>query len=106
MPARLNLAMFAALAAAILAAPSAAEARCGSAVTLYAAYWCPYCKKTERFFSDHGVRYERVEISDNPLAQRAMRTRFGTTAVPVVVVDGKHVVGFDERWLRRALCLR
>lgn len=106
MPARLILAMFATLAVAMFAAPFPAAARCGAKVVLYAAHWCPYCKKTESFLAANGVRYQRIEVADNPLAQRAMRTRFGTTSVPVVIVDGKHVVGFDERWLRRALCLR
>ncbi len=85
---------------------SPARARCGdSGVTVFSAYWCPYCKMTERFLALRGVRYRRIEVEGRRHVERTMLDRFGTTAVPRVVVDGRHWAGHDERRLRRALCL-
>lgn len=83
-----------------------ASARCGrSGVTVYSAYWCPYCKQTEQFLASHGVRYRRIETGDGGRVRRDMLRRFGTAAVPLVIVDGRRWVGHDEARLRHALCL-
>jgi glutaredoxin 3 len=102
----LTVALLAGLASIFLSA-APAEARCGSkGVVLYDAYWCPYCKQVKDLFARHGVRYRRIETTRNQQAQAEMMRRFGTVTVPVIVVDGTAVIGFDESRLRQLLCLR
>lgn len=81
-----------------------AKAACWQSVTVYAETGCPYCAKTEQFLSENGVQYERIEV-DNADVIDEIQQKFGARSVPVVVVDGRFVVGYDEAWLRQNLCL-
>jgi glutaredoxin len=83
------------------------HANCGiRGVFVFSAYWCPACRATEQFLASYRVSYQRLEVTGNQQVQQFMREHFGTTAIPVVVVDGNHVLGYDAVWLREALCLR
>jgi glutaredoxin len=84
-----------------------AHASCGSGgVFLFKAYWCPVCRVVEQFFASYGVTYRQIEVTDNAPAQEFMREHFGSTAIPVVVVDGNVNVGYNAEWLKDALCIR
>jgi glutaredoxin len=96
------------LTAAVLLATAVppADAECGSrGVYIFSAYWCPVCRTTEQFLERYGVNYQRLETTNKPDVQEFMRHNFGTTAIPVVVVDSEFLVGFDAFWLRAALCI-
>ncbi len=88
------------LAAAIVIPFSGAKAGCGDSVTVYAQEGCPWCQKVENFLNENGVQYERIE-ADFGMTQRL----FGKRVVPVTIVDGIYIIGFNESSLRRVLCL-
>ena len=101
----MKMLMFALVVFAAIASP--AHANCGNqGVYLFSAHWCPACQATERFLTSNRVSYQRIEVTDNPRAQNFMRERFGTTAIPVVVVDGGYKLGYNSAWLQAALCLQ
>ena len=84
-----------------------ANASCGrDGVVLFAAYWCPYCRRAEIFLKAQQIPYRRIETSNNRRIQLFMLRQFGTTGVPVIVIDNSFRVGFDEGWLKKALCLQ
>ncbi len=87
-------------AAAIVIPLGGAKAGCGDSVTVYAREGCPWCEKVETFLNDNGVQYERIE-ADYEMTQRL----FAKRVVPVTVIDGIYIIGFNESALRRALCL-
>jgi thioredoxin reductase (NADPH) len=37
-----------------------------SSITVYSTIWCPDCKRAKKFFGEHRVQYETVDIEDNP----------------------------------------
>jgi glutaredoxin len=82
-----------------------AEAACGTSVTVYAKEGCPFCEKTENFLNENGVEYTRLDVED-PDVLRELQQNYNTSYVPVVVVDGQHVIGNNIGWLRQVLCLR
>jgi len=84
-------------------APTTASAACGSkGVAVYDASWCPYCKKVKALLSRHNIRYTVIDASS---ARGYMARKFGTTSIPVTVIDGSHVVGFNEARIRQLLCI-
>jgi len=92
--------------AAVAACASPVQAECGSkGVYVFSAYWCAVCKRTEEFLDNNDISYERIETTNNPAVRGYMVENFGTTAVPVVVVDGEHTIGYDADWLNIMLCL-
>jgi glutaredoxin len=94
-----------AIMASIMIAP--ASASCGrDGVVVFAAYWCPYCRRAEAFLKTWGIPYRRIETANNRRVQRFMIEKFGSVGVPVVLIDDSFRVGFDEVWMKKALCLR
>ena len=80
-------------------APQAAEA--GEAkptrheVVIYTTPECPYCKYAKEFLSQKGVFYTEKDVSTDPAARDEMIALTGKSAVPVVVIDGEPIVGFN-----------
>ncbi|MBQ6396378.1 glutaredoxin family protein [Candidatus Saccharibacteria bacterium] len=54
---------------------------------------CVYCHALLEWLDEQGVKYEEVDASSDP----------DITAVPVTEIDGKRIVGFDRRAIKKAL---
>lgn len=74
-----------------------------SQVKIYTTPTCVYCKKTKAFFQEHNVTYEEKDVSKDSAAVEEMVQKSGQMGVPVIEVDDKIIVGFDEAALRKAL---
>lgn len=75
-------------------------------VTIYSTPTCPWCKTTKRFFDSNGVKYEEKDVAADLAARQDMMRKSGQMAVPVIDVDGRIIVGYDEPHLREALGLK
>jgi glutaredoxin-like YruB-family protein len=75
-------------------------------VTIYTTPTCPWCKTTKKFFQDNGVQYAEKDVASDLAARQDMITKSGQMAVPVIDVDGRIIVGYDEPNLREALNLK
>jgi len=94
------------LAAAIAAplhclAPLQAQAGCSRSVTLYNAYWCPYCKQVRDILARNHIRYS-IQDATTARVQAVMIRKFGDTAVPRTVIGGVVVEGVDEARIKQA----
>jgi glutaredoxin len=77
------------------AAPSSAEASCSRSVTMYNAWWCPYCRQVRAILARNHIRYSILDAT-SPRVQEIMLRRFGDTAAPRTVIGGVVVEGVDE----------
>lgn len=79
--------------------PPAARARSGShEVVLYTTSWCGWCKKTRSWLDGKGVDYVDKDVESDGDAAEEMRDLVGGDAgVPVVVIDGEVIRGFDQK---------
>jgi glutaredoxin len=84
-----------AVAALLSTAPSSAEASCSRSVTMYNAWWCPYCRRVRAILARNHIRYSLLDVS-SPRVKANMLRRFGNTAVPRTVIGGIVVEGDDE----------
>jgi len=92
----------AAIAAPLLClAPLQAQAGCSRSVTLYNAYWCPYCKQVRDILARNHIRYS-IQDATTARVQAVMITKFGDTAVPRTVIGGVVVEGVDEARIKQA----
>jgi glutaredoxin 3 len=64
-------------------------------VVIYTTPACPYCKYAKEFLSQKGVFYTEKDVSTDPAARDEMIALTGKSAVPVVVIDGEPIVGFN-----------
>ena len=74
-------------------------------VTVYSWPGCPYCIRAKQFLKDNGVAFEDIDVSDDKEKAQEMVKKSGQMAVPVLEIDGKIIVGFDEGSIKDALGL-
>lgn len=81
------------------AAPPAAPAPSGAHdVVLYTTSWCGWCRKTQAWLDAQGVSYVNKDVEDDPDAGAEMRELTGGDGgIPVVVIDGEVIQGYNER---------
>lgn len=95
------------LAAATAPQPPASRARSGSGpheVVLYTTSWCGWCKKTRSWLDGQGVEYTDKDIeSDDGAADEMRELVGGDSGVPVVVIDGEVIRGFNQKKMAQLL---
>ena len=74
-------------------------------VAIYTSPTCAWCKKTKEFFQKHNVKYQELSIIEEKYAQESQE-KSGQIGVPVIEIDGKIIVGFDEPALKKALKIK
>jgi glutaredoxin len=71
-------------------------------VKLYSDTICPVCKELERFLSEKGVEYEKINVDEDPEGEEAF-LKLGSDILPVLDIEGTVVVGFDQEAVEKAL---
>jgi glutaredoxin 3 len=72
-------------------------------VKVYSSPTCGYCQQAKRFLSERGTNFTEYDVSvDRAAAEEVVRLT-GQMGVPVIVVDGEVVVGFDRARLEQLL---
>jgi glutaredoxin 3 len=66
-------------------------------VEIYTTMFCGYCARAKALLDKKGVAYEDVDLLEHPDRREEMVERAGgSTTVPQIFIDGKHVGGSDE----------
>ena len=71
-------------------------------ITLYSTRRCPHCHQLRQWLQRRGLRFQEFDIERNARAFREYQ-RLGARGVPLLLVDGKRIDGFDPRRLQRLL---
>lgn len=79
------------------------DATGGKTVKVYSTPSCPYCHMAKKFLDDNGVSYEDINVAGDEAAAKEMVEKSGQMGVPVIMVDGQIIVGFDKEELVKAL---
>ena len=64
-----------------------------SAVVLYSAAWCGFCKGAKAYLAGKGIRYQEFDIGTKE-GMAAFAYAGGSRVVPLLLVDGQRVQGF------------
>ncbi|MBL7055222.1 glutathione S-transferase N-terminal domain-containing protein [Candidatus Woesearchaeota archaeon] len=72
-------------------------------VKIYSTPTCPWCKKAKEFFKANNVKFTDIDVSADEAAQKEMVEKSGQMGVPVIEIDGKILVGFDQGKIEEAL---
>ncbi len=62
-----------------------------------------WCTKVEEFLDRNGVKYEKIDVTQNPDAFREVLNITHQNVVPQTYIDGTVVVGYDEAQLKAKL---
>ena len=66
------------------------------AIKVYSTPTCPYCIKLKSYLKEKNVVFEAVDVSSDQNGLEEMIKVSGQMGVPVVVIDGSVMVGFDK----------
>jgi glutaredoxin len=73
-------------------------------VVIYTTSWCGWCNKTRAWLDAKGVDYVDKDVERDESAAFEMRELTGGEGgVPVVVIDGQVIRGFDQARMRKLL---
>lgn len=63
-------------------------------IIMYSVRWCPDCRRAQRFFDEHGIAYENVDIDEHPEAEAiVLQINNGNRSVPTILFpDGAILV--------------
>ena len=75
-------------------------------VKIYSTPSCPWCKRTKEFLKENKISFTDIDVAGDEKAVKEMIEKSGQMGVPVLDIDGKIIVGFDEAKLKELLNLK
>lgn len=72
-------------------------------VTIYTTPGCSVCCKAKEYLSSKGIAFEEIDVASDRRAADEMVQKSSQMGVPVIIVDGVMLVGFNQFKLDVAL---
>jgi glutaredoxin 3 len=67
-----------------------------SDVVVYTKEACPYCRLAERFFTQKGIPFDNVDVSDDPGLRDRLVELSGQRTVPQIFIRGTSIGGYSD----------
>ena len=74
-------------------------------VTIYTTPTCHFCHAAKEFFGANKVAFTEFNVASDLPKRQEMMQKSGHMCVPVITVDEKVIVGYDEEKLRELLAV-
>lgn len=71
-------------------------------VVIYSSDTCRYCHAAKEFLTEMAVAYEEKNVSNDINARKELISK-GFMGVPVIMIDGEIIQGFDKERLEELL---
>lgn len=71
-------------------------------VEVFSSDTCKYCDELKSYLKANNIEYVEYNISKNEEARRNL-IKLGYMSVPVTLINGNHVLGFDQLRIRQLL---
>ncbi len=65
-------------------------------VTIYSTPTCHFCKAAKEFFTEKNVAFINYDVATDAAKRAEMIELTGQLGVPVIVIDGEAMVGFNR----------
>ncbi len=75
-------------------------------IIIYGTSHCPWCHKAREFLTANKVKFRDINVEEDEKAKKDMIKKSGQLGVPVIDINGKIIVGFDESTIRKLLKLK
>jgi len=73
------------------------------AITIYTTPSCGYCNKAKQFFRENRIPFTEYNVARDMRRADEMVRKSGQMGVPVIDINGKVIVGFNQPEVERAL---
>lgn len=65
-------------------------------VKVYSTNSCYYCVKVKEYFTKLGIKFKEIDVEKNQKEADYIIKKTGQMGVPVIIIDGEVVVGFNK----------
>jgi glutaredoxin 3 len=72
-------------------------------IMIYSTPTCTYCHHAKDYLTEKGFTYEDIDVTKDYEAMVAAVQKSGQKGVPVIDIEGKIIVGFDQEELDAVL---
>ncbi|MFY0542896.1 glutaredoxin family protein [Brevibacillus sp. H7] len=69
---------------------------------VYSSTNCGFCKQLKSYLEEQNIAYEERNIDENE-AYREELSRLGMMSVPLTLIGGKQILGFNPNRIKKAL---
>ena len=70
-------------------------------ITIYSTPACHFCRMAKEFMDSHNIKYTDYNVVTDLEKRKEMIDKSGQMGVPVIDIDDKIIIGFDEDEFRR-----
>jgi len=74
-------------------------------VEIYSTPTCHYCHMAKDFFQENNISYTEYDVASDLAKRKEMLNLTSQMGVPVIVIDGDWVVGFNQTAVAKKLGL-
>ncbi len=74
-------------------------------IIIYSTPTCPYCKMVKEYLKSKNIEFTDYNVADDSAKAKEMIDKSGQMGVPVIDIEGKIIVGFDQEAINRELGL-
>lgn len=71
------------------------EIRSKKEISIYTTATCPYCHRAKDYLSKKGLKFTEIDVQRNREGLNRMTEISGQTGVPVIVINGDVIIGFN-----------
>jgi len=72
-------------------------------IKIYGTKTCYYCSKARDYFEAKDLTYDYIDIGEDSEARKKLIEEYNISTVPFIIVNGKHIIGFDKKEIESAL---
>ena len=65
-------------------------------VVIYTTSYCPYCTGAKAFLRAKQVKFEEIDVTDDPVKRAEMEHLSQRWTVPQIFIDGQPIGGYDD----------
>ncbi len=75
-------------------------------VKIYSTPTCSYCTMAKGFLLENNIEFTEYDVAEDEKARKEMVEKSGQMGVPVIDIDGKIIIGFDQEAMKEALGIK
>ena len=65
-------------------------------VVMYSKVPCPYCVNAKRLLDEKGIKYDVIDLTNQPEEMQRIKDETGWRTVPIIMIDGKLIGGYSD----------
>lgn len=75
-------------------------------VSIYSTPTCHFCEKAKELFKENKIKYSEYDVKSDLKRRKEMIEKSGQMRVPVIIIDGEVLVGFDSYTVKERLGIK